>query len=226
MNTFKQYYIKEEKNLIGYSVNGVIIKRNEHSWPKTFICGHMSLTSLKGAPRIIHGSFDCRDNKLTSLKDGPIEVDSHFDCENNQLTSLEGAPTKINGYFDCSYNKLTSLKGCPATKVQNFWCQMNVLTSLEGAPSEINGDFHCENNRLTSFKDIHKIIKSINGDFNCNDNQIKSHVLGLLLTGTNFIVSETKWAFILNKYIGTGRNGLIDAQNELIEAGLEEFAQL
>lgn len=223
---FKQYLSEEEKNLIGYKFNGVPIKPNQSSWPQSFICSNMSLTSLKGAPFLINGNFDCRKNKLTSLKDGPIGVAGNYDCEGNILTSLEGCPSEIKGYFDCSYNKLPSLKGCPTTGVQNFWGQMNVLTSLEGAPAEINGDFHCENNRLTSFKDIHKIIKSVNGEFVCRDNQIRSHVLGLLLTGTSQIVANTKWAFILNKHIGGGRNSVLQAQQELIEAGLEKYAQL
>ena len=110
----------------------------------------------------------------------------------------------------------------------NFSCASNELTSLEGAPSHVGGDFYCAFNELTSLKDVHKHIAEIKGIFYAIDNPIKSHVLGLLLIKGLRVaqLDNTQVAEILNKHLGKGRVGMLMAQEELIEAGLEEFAQL
>lgn len=198
----------KERSLIGMEINGELMTPDvqNNPWNGNFECFSQALTSLKGAPKIIKGDFDCSHNKLTSLKGGPKEVHGVFFGYENELTSLKGAPKKVDGAFNVNDNK---------------------LTSLEGMPEIINGDLSFNNNRITSLKDIHKFIKHINDTIFCINNPIESHVLGLLLIpGLKRISSGTTWSNILNKYVGKGRAGLIDCQNELLDAGLEEFAQL
>ena len=151
-----------------------------------------------------------------------------FSCTNSKLTSLEGAPSHVGRYFDCSNNQLTSLEGAPSHVGGDFGCYSNQLTSLEGAPSHIGGDFCCSNNKLTSLKGVHKHITEIRGEFACRHSPIKSHVLGLLLIkGISLIeIDNIEVEEILNRHLGKGRAGMLQAQEELIEAGLEEFAQL
>ena len=150
-----------------------------------------------------------------------------FDCSVNNLTSLEGAPSRVDGHFYCSDNNLTSLEGAPS-HVGSFYCSYNKLTSLEGAPSHVGGSFHCTHNKLTSLKDVHKHIAEIKGALYASDNPIKSHVLGLLLIKgvTEVRLKNKQVEEILNRHFGKGRAGMLMAQEELIDAGLEEFAQL
>ena len=152
----------------------------------------------------------------------------NFFCANNRLTSIEGAPSHVDGYFNCASNELTSLEGAPSRVDGNFDCAYNKLTSLEGAPSHVGGDFYCHNNKLTSLKDVHKHIAEIKGIFYALDNPINSHVLGLLLIKgvTKVRLKNKQVEEILNRHFGKGRAGMLMAQEELIEAGLEEFAQL
>ena len=151
-----------------------------------------------------------------------------FNCTFNRLTSLEGAPSRVGGHFYCSYNELTSLEGAPSHVNGAFFCSHNELTSLEGAPSHVGGDFDCSINELASLKDVYKHIAEIKGEFYASDNPIKSHVLGLLLIKgvTEVRLDKTEVQDILNRHLGKGRAGMLMAQEELIEAGLEEFAQL
>ena len=145
---------------------------------------------------------------MKSVADLGIDyIDVGIYCSHNELTSLEGAPSHVNGNFDCSYNK---------------------LTSLEGAPSRVNGGFDCFDNKLTSLKDVHKHITEIKGIFYALKNPINSHVLGLLLIKgiTKVQLDNKQVEEILNRHLGRGRAGMLMAQEELIEAGLEEFAQL
>ena len=152
----------------------------------------------------------------------------NFFCANNRLTSLEGAPSHVDGYFNCASNELTSLEGAPSRVDGNFSCAYSKLTSLEGAPSHVGGDFYCHNNKLTSLKDVHKHIAEIKGIFYALDNPINSHVLGLLLIKgvTEVRLDNEQVTEIINRHLGKGRAGMLMAQEELIEAGLEEFAQL
>jgi len=154
----------------------------------------------------------------------------NFYCDNNQLTSLEGAPSSVGGYFSCRNNKLTSLKGAPASVGADFVCSYNKLTSLEGAPASVGGYFICSYNQLTSLEGIHKILKSMNGTFYANKNPLKSHVLGLLLVKgckkvelDNKVVEE-----VLNRYLpnNRGAKAVIEAQSELLDLDLEDWAQL
>ena len=132
------------------------------------------------------------------------------------------------GDFDCSVNKLTSLAGAPSHVGGDFYCSVNKLTSLAGAPSHVDGYFYCAFNELTSLKDVHKHITEIKGEFYAIKNPIKSHVLGLLLIKgvTGVHLDNKQVAEILNRHLDKGRAGMLMAQEELIEAGLEDFAQL
>ena len=90
------------------------------------------------------------------------------------------------------------------------------------------GHFDCYGNELTSLKGVHRYIAEIQGNFFASDNPIKSHVLGLLLIkGIAKIQLDNKQVEeILNRHLDKGRAGMLMAQEELIEAGLEVFAQL
>jgi hypothetical protein len=173
------------------------------------------------------GNFYCANKRLTSLEGAPSRVSGHFDCANNELASLAGAPSHVGGGFFCSDNELTSLTGAPSRVDGNFYCAFNKLRSLEGAPSHVDGYFWCSNNKLTSLKDVHKHVTEIKGEFYASDNPIKSHVLGLLLIKgvTKIQLKNKQVEEILNRHLGKGRVGMLMAQEELIEAGLEEYAK-
>ena len=114
----------------------------------------------------ITGYFGCSDLGLTSLKGAPQEVGGSFYCFYNQLTSLEGAPREVGENFYCTNNKLTSLKGAPQKIGRGFYCSYNQLTSLEGAPQKVGGDFNCRANpNLHSLEGIGKVKGEILKDF-------------------------------------------------------------
>jgi hypothetical protein len=151
-----------------------------------------------------------------------------FYCSTNGLTSLEGVPSHVDGGFYCDSDKLTSLEGAPSHVGGDFSCSNNKLTSLAGAPSHVGCSFYCAFNKLTSLKDVHKHITEIKGKFYAFKNPINSHVLGLLLIRgvTEVRLDNKQVEEILNRHLGKGRVGMLMAQEDLIEAGLEEFAQL
>ena len=86
-----------------------------------FWCSFNNLTSLEGAPEIVHGDFVCSFNNLTSLEGAPKHVGKDFSCSRNKLITLKGAPKEVEGNFYCNDNskrfteeevrKLVNVKG-------------------------------------------------------------------------------------------------------------------
>ena len=182
--------------------------------------------TIDGSKLKVAGNFYCNYSELTSLEGAPSSVDGNFYCNVNQLTNLEGAPSSVGEDFDCCDNELTSLEGAPSSVGGNFYCNYNELTSLAGVPSSVGRNFSCRNNKLTSLSNIHKTIKEVDGYMNFEKNPIKSSVLGLVkIRGvTDVMFDNKKLEKIMNKYLPLG--DIFDCQEELIEAGLEEFAEL
>ena len=100
-NNFKnasKFKISTKPNTNGkyeVSSNGDVVIKNKH------------ITSLTNGSFIwtnIKGDFICHNcDSLTSLKGAPKVVGGLFNCEYcNSLTSLEGAPEKVCGHFSCS----------------------------------------------------------------------------------------------------------------------------
>lgn len=224
MNLLNELLSLSESNkgttLVGYSINGELItdKTKDEVWTGDFFCDGLQtrntkLESLEGSPKKVIGNFDCTDNpNLISLKGSPKEVTGYFYCSrNDKLTSLEGAPEEISGNFHCADNKnLISLKGAPKKGVEDFYCD--------------------DNPKITSLKGIHKQVTYIGGRFLANRTPIKSHILGLLLikgcTGVEIVNKDVQ--DILNKYLPNtrGNKAVIECQSELLDADLDDFAEL
>ena len=195
-----------------------------------FICIDKQLTSLEGSPTEVDGDFFCGNNKLASLEHAPTSVGRDFFCESNQLVSLEGAPTSVGGNFFCGRNQLTSLAGAPTVVGRGFYCGSNQLVSLAGAPTVVGRGFYCYNNKLTSLEGIHKQIKKINGKFHATGMKLESHLLGLILIDgiTRIEIDNKDIEEILNRHLHQPNKKLamLTCQQELIDAGYEEAAQL
>ena len=143
------------------------------------------------------------------------------------LSILGKQPKKIKRDFICSSMRLTSLEGSPKEVGGAFLCSSNKLTSLEGISPIIGLQLSCIANKLTSLHNIHKQIKHIGGYVSFENNPIKSHVLGLLLIDglTKVWLENTIVQKIINKHLAGDRD-VFACQEELIEAGLEDYAQL
>jgi hypothetical protein len=66
---------------------------------------NINLTSLRGCPKSIDGSFSCIKNNLKNLIGGPEIVTENYFCGQNPFESLEGLAKEIHGKFTCN-NKM------------------------------------------------------------------------------------------------------------------------
>jgi hypothetical protein len=214
---------------------------------------YSNLDSFEGGPKIVTGELNIIHNKFESFDQyAPIKVGTlraqhnHFSTlenipsagysifiHDNQLISLKGAPAKVDGDFDISSNELDTLEHCPKEVAGDFNCSYNKLENLNDAPAIIVDLFNCSYNKITSLQGIHKQIKRIDGVANFTYNKIRSHMLGLMkikgLKGLIHGIAEERRDHhalrIIDKHL-KGDRDVLACQDELIDAGLDEFAQL
>lgn len=155
-----------------------------------------------------------------------------FICRENSLLSLRGTPSAVEGQCVVHTNRLISLKYGPEFVLGGFNCAANQLRSLEYAPETIGGDFFCDENPIDSLHNIHKQIKTIGGKLNIGES-VMSNMLGILkikavkyveITGATNPLAH-KAVAIINKHLQEHRN-IHECQEEMIEAGLKEYAKL
>ena len=91
--------------------------------------------------------------------------------------------------------------------------------------------FFCSDTKITSLHNIHKQIKHIGSTFYIS-NTVRSHILGVMfIKGLQRIkfhsgnTEQEQVASIINKHLGGDRN-IHNAQEQLIEGGLSEYAKL
>jgi len=183
------------------------------------------IESLEGSPdKIVGGNFYCsRAKKLKSLKGSPRIITGgpgsgkaygNVLMEDGAIESLEGCPDYVDGTFNLSSNNISQIDHAPK--------KCNILK--------------LQDNKITSLKGIEKILKDCHiNTIDLGGNQIKGPILGLILTPVKRIsdhYGDKRLATaieIVNKHLGKGKAGVLDAQNELLaydKLDLEEFASL
>lgn len=157
-----------------------------------------------------------RDLRLThGISRGRVYCGSHLNLENKDLDSLEGMNFEVlNGGMNLNGNRLVSFKG---------------------APKRITGDVLARSNRFYDLHDIHLDIHQLKGTLDLRNNPISSHVLGLLLIKDLDSIGDVrtysdryKWIKIVDKHLPNkkGKIGMFECQEELLDAGLENFAEV
>ena len=140
----------------------------------------------------------------------------------------------VNG--DVSFRSKVKLDKFPYKFKQvtgDFDVSMTGLKSFENFPTVIEDKLILNDmDNLTNLEDIHKHIKEV-GVMYINGTVISRNILGLAMINmddiflTNAPSKEMGKAFaIMKKYLGKGRAGVIEAQSELINAGLDDFAEM
>jgi hypothetical protein len=194
----------------------------------------INLTSLEGCPDVVRGTFfltNCQS--LKTLKNAPKKVNSFNANFCHGLTSLEFCPEVRQNFSIYQCKKLTSLEFGP-TEITGNYIISNCfkLTSLEHAPKSVK-NFSCDGCRdLTSLEGIGRdYLTSITGELEISDT-ITSNILGILkIKNLNDVSTKDLWdelkeaVDIINKHLETGRR-VSKCKQELIEAGLKEFAKL
>lgn len=148
------------------------------------------------------------------------------------LDSLHGCPVFVGENLACSGIVLKTLQGAPEVVGKSAMFSGNNIEDLTGCPRHVGRQLDLSRNKLTSLQNIHKIVDHIGDSIILFGNPIKSHILGLLRINKlqHAIVHSNQGRLaetisIINKHLRGDRN-IHTCQEELIEAGLKEFARL
>lgn len=143
---------------------------------------------------------------------------------------------EVKGDFNCADTKITTLEGGPKKVMKDYYANRCQLTSLEGAPNFIGSEFMANSNFITSLEGIgKKYLREINGYLSMYNNPLKSNVLGLMLIKNikSFQINYAPYRMdeniaaklqeIMNGHL---RGDIMECREELVQAGLKEFAKL
>ena len=147
--------------------------------------------------------------------------------QESSVSVIFGKQDHDEEYCDYSNAKLTSLEGSPKYIGKHFSISKNEIEDFAGAPEHIGGAVDFSNNKLRSLHNIHKHFKYIHEHIDLDGNPVISHVLGLLLIDglEKVFMDNTDVQKIINKHLAKDQD-VFACQEELIEAGFDEYAQL
>ena len=213
------------------------------------------ITSWEGIPKRINGYLNANSNSgLTSWEFAP-EYAKKIYLDVSNISTLEGIPKSedysllngkmknLNGIQNASFltfgkfKNLSSFAGFPkeAVRYTTFWECPSLNFPLEPIGITIKNDLSfSECAGITNFKNVHKTISNCNRISVLDCENVKSNILGFLrIKNLNEIINARNHPnfdeaiSIINKYLPNPTpDKIIDCQNELIEAGLEEYAEL
>jgi hypothetical protein len=206
------------------------------------VAKYNQLTELGDIFKGVESARDVRFSELenlTSLKGLPKKIDALRLDMLPKLSKLDIEPDVEINTVSITSCPLTSLKGLPGTIAGNlFTARLGQLNTFEGFPSRIGFSLSLDAANL-NMSGIHKHIKSIGynhgtsmgGKFTNLSLTPKGGVLGLLYIENLGAVSINKQGLpdIINKWLhetGSINHRMLGLQEELIDAGLEEYAHL
>lgn len=223
-----QYLVEEEQSAHWEpAVDGYVNCILPRDWPggKEKMNGSATLPPM---PKKCH-QLVINGTDITTLQGAPQDVASASITRNKKLRSLIGGPQHVMTGYYCHKNSLESLQGAPEV-VHSFACQGNMLQTFAHAPKTVHVDFIGTSNPITSLKGIGTDYLTFVGKLiDLTNLNIMSHALGLLLVkGQPKVMADFPGFDIIAKYLNKSSSAdhMIDCQHELIEAGLDDLAQL
>lgn len=167
----------------------------------------------------------------TINEDGTIDVDGDVHVSAH-LLGLGKLPYYIkfgivSETFGWMGSTVQSLRGSPE-QCGNFFVDYAVnVNTFEHFPKIINKKLTMYHDGLDTFCGLSERVKHIGEEIEFSQKAIKSGGIGLILTGLpklKYGGFTPPWK-IISKYMGKP-DQIFECQNELIEAGFEEYAQL
>ncbi len=156
------------------------------------------------------------------------EVERQYKMKNSEFEF------HVRGVVDFHADGINTLEFKIHEVNRDFNVCKNNLKSYNNFPSYIGGELNFSQNRISSLVGIHNTVKSCT-EIDLSDNPIVEGGIGLLLI-ENLIkiwcavkVSDEAscLAFrIIEKYLGQGKSGILECQEELIDNNLKEYAKL
>lgn len=167
--------------------------------------------------------------------DKTVDVAGDVNLFNRGLDNLPIKFGTVSGNFLVRHNKFRNLRGFPHEIGGDLTVSYNPGIKLQGGDGMIvHGRVLTKGTELTTLEGVGQSFSEIHGstfpNLEFNTHEITSGGIGLVLI-KGLVIRSAYGPFgkalnIIMKYLGQGKKGLLLCQDELIEAGLEEFAKL
>ena len=198
-----------------------------------FLTSNSNLETLEGLPDEMTWVLQCgKCVGLTTLVGGPkkvVNILNFVHCTG--LKNLDGIPELVRHSSNSGVVELilygcinlTSLEGLqdhlPGT-LDISWCKN--LKSLKGIPTQIGGGLSMEHLNIDSFDFLPKRINGTLDVTGCK--RVKNYLALMDIKGVDEIkvTDKPQLEKILNNHLGD----MLNCQDELIEAGFEEYAEV
>ena len=171
---------------------------------------------------VVAGDFSYSGGTITTLKNFPDTVDGELSATHNALTSLHGFPAKgVGGDVDFTDNA--------------------ELKTIEGIADTLNGSLIMSGTGVTTLNGWHKILKKMDGYIDISNCDIQGGLLSPLMIHGCREIKMTKMLDgtsadrrtvigevlkIVNKHLQSEDKDIFACQDELIDAGYSDFAQM
>lgn len=184
------------------------------------------VTELDSRGTTINGWFNCGGTRIITLDKSPAHVNGSFDCSYTDISSLEGAPEYVGGDFICHHTKIISL--------QNIHKQVKhiggVLNIPHEATSHIIGVLFIKGLKSVAIEGstlyVYAPYIPVTAKGGSSGIGAGPYAVSVTISFEPHIPSKLQQAVdIINKHLAGERNPH-DAQQELIDADLSEFAKI
>jgi len=196
------------------------------------------IKTLVGSPNKVKNLKIVNNSYLEDLTGAPETVAGDVTIHNCWIKSLRGFPKTATSVYLSGLKELESLEGLPSTVKTIVISDCPNITSLDGLPESLTS-LTLRALSLDTLKGFGtKFVKRC-GKLDVSDVYAKSHMLALLIVSNSktrtyyygarikdsYGVKAIKVLDIIAKHISKGKDGMIDCQSDLIDAGFDEQAQ-
>jgi len=201
---------------------GDVVVFHDHNTGELFLSGsirhdgffetHDSWPTIVDAMLVEHGGKWYIPFRLKEWEND--KRDNDLSLNDLKLSSFLGFPNKIDGSLTVTNCNDLTVEGCPSIIGQNFaWWNIPITNHIDKVLKEVGGTIVVPPTYLgyLSFLKIKK-LKSI------------THTGGLSLVGT-YPKAALEAKDIVNEHLSGNRN-ILECQEELIDAGLKDYAEL
>ena len=186
----------------------------------------------------VDGDFCIARLRLKTLDGCPTDITGTFNASYNIFPDLKGGPRRVGGDYYASYNpELKSLEGMAETVVGGMNLSSTRISEedfkyLPKKMKELRLS-NCEN--VKTLSGLHKHVEEIERALGISGIDLSGGLLGLLkiksLIGLQYGFGSDKpldkALKIVDNYLpAKDTNAIMDCQDELIDAGLEEYARV
>jgi len=180
-------------------------------------------------------SLYLRDISRIEVEFNVVKGNFEVTTTSSSLTSLKNSPNEVYGTCRVRNQKITSLQYCPRWIKDNLDLGSNKIEKIDYFPEHVGGWINLAENNIKSLKGIQKMIKELKGKLYLGGNPMTRSIIGLTMipgANKNTVLFGTLISYnlrdaldIMEPYYGKSKADVLECQEKMIDAGLDDYAE-